>query len=89
MINSALTLVIGIIASFLDSPLVVMLILGFLLLMLLFFAFNIFPTSLANKAGNASFTHRTSSIFDKVFVMGCWNTNNFYFSFLLDNEEGM
>ena len=67
-INSMFGLVIGIMTSFLDSPLVVILILGFLLLSLLFFAFNIFPTSFANKEGNASLTHKTSSMFDEMLV---------------------
>ena len=68
-INSMFGLVIGIMTSFLDSPLVVILILGFLLLSLLFFAFNIFPTSFANKEGNASLTHKTSSMFDEIFAL--------------------
>ena len=66
-INSALTLVIGIMTSLLDGPLVIILILGFLLSTPLFFAFNIFPTSSADKAGNTSFTYKISSIFDEVF----------------------
>jgi len=68
-INSAFGLVIGTMTSLLDSLLVVMLILGFLLLLLLFFAFNIFPTSSADKEGNASLTHRTSSMFDEIFAL--------------------
>ena len=52
--------------SFLDSPLVIILILGFLLPTPLFFAFNIFPTSSANKEGNTSLTHKTSSMLDKI-----------------------
>ena len=60
MINSALDLVIGIMTSLLDCPLVVILILGFFVPLLLFFAFNIFPTSSADKEGNASLTQMTS-----------------------------
>ena len=63
MINSVLTLVVGIITSLLDGSLVVMLILGLLLPSLLFFIFNIFPTSFANKAGNTSLTHKISSMY--------------------------
>jgi len=67
MINSAFDLAIEIMTSFLDSPLVVILILGFLLPTLLFFAFNIFPTSSADKEGNAFLTRKTSSMLDKIF----------------------
>ena len=62
-INSALALVMGIMTSLLDCSLVVMLILDFFISPLLFFTFNIFPTSSADKAGNASFTQITSSMF--------------------------
>ena len=48
-INLALALVIGIMTSLLDYPLVIMLILGFFIPLPLFFAFNIFPTSSADK----------------------------------------
>ena len=68
-INSALVLVIGIMTSLLDCPFVVMLILGFLKPPLLFFAFNIFSTSSADKEGNASFTQITSSMFDEIFAL--------------------
>ena len=53
--------------SFLDSSLVIILILGFLLLLPLFFTFNIFPTSSADKEGNASLTHKISSILHEMF----------------------
>jgi len=66
-INSAFDLAIGIMTSFLDSSLVIILILGFLLPTLLFFAFNIFPTSSADKEGNASLTYKTSSMLDEIF----------------------
>ena len=68
-INSALALVIGIMTSFLDYPLVIMFILGFFIPLPLFFAFNIFPTSSADKAGNTSFTQITSSMLDKIFAL--------------------
>ena len=42
---------------------------GFFLPSLLFFAFNILLTSLANKEGNTSLTHKTSSTLDKIFVL--------------------
>ena len=64
-INSVICLVIGIMTSFLNGPLVVILILGFLLPFLLFFAFNIFPTSSTNKEGNTSLTCKTSSMLYK------------------------
>ena len=67
MINSAFDLAIEIITSFLDDPLVIILILGFLLSTPLFFAFNIFSTSSANKKENAFLTHKTSSMLDKIF----------------------
>jgi len=51
IVNDLDTLVIGIMTS-----LVVMLILGFFIPPPLFFAFNIFPTSSADKVRNASFT---------------------------------
>ena len=53
--------------SFLNGPLVIILILGFLLSSLLFFTFNIFPTLSADKERNASLTHKTSSILHKTF----------------------
>jgi len=67
MINSAFDLAIEIMTSFLNSPLVIILILDFLLLTPLFFAFNIFPTSSADKEGNTSLTHKISSMLDKIF----------------------
>ena len=67
MINSVLDLAIGIITSFLDGPLVVMLILDFFLPSLLFFTFNIFSTSFTDKAENASLTHKTSSMLGEIF----------------------
>ena len=69
IINSALVLVIGIMTSLLDWPLVVILILGFFVPPLLFFAFNIFPTSSADKVGNASFTQITSSMLDELLAL--------------------
>jgi len=60
-------LAIEIMTSFLDSSLVIILILGFLLPTLLFFAFNIFSTLSANKEGNASLTHKISSMLDEIF----------------------
>ena len=68
MINSVLILAIGTMTSFLDSSLVIILILGFLVLTLLFFAFNILPTSSADKDRKASLTHKTLSMLDKVFI---------------------
>ena len=68
-INSVLALVMGIMTSLLDCPLVVMLILGFFIPLLLFFAFNIFPTSSADKVGNASFTQITSSMFVNLITL--------------------
>ena len=56
MINSAFDLAIGIMTSFLDSLLVVILILDFLLPTLLFFAFNIFSTLSADKEENTFLT---------------------------------
>ena len=53
--------------SFLNSPLVIILILGFLIPALLFFAFNIFPTSSANKNGKASLTCKISLMLDEIF----------------------
>ena len=67
MINSAFDLAIEIITSFLDGPLVIILILGFLLPTPLFFVFNIFPTLSADKEGNTSLTHKTSSMLDEIF----------------------
>ena len=67
MINSAFDLAIGIMTSFLNGPLVVILILSFLLPTPLFFTFNIFPTLSADKEGNASLTHKTSSMLDEIF----------------------
>jgi len=46
-----------------------MLILGFLLSLLPFFTFNIFSTLFADKEGNASLTHKTSSMFDEIFAL--------------------
>ena len=69
MINSAFNFTIEIITCFLDGPLVVILTLGFFFLSLLFFAFIIFPTSSANKDGNASLIHKTSSMFDEIFIL--------------------
>ena len=65
--------------SFLDSPLVVILILGFLLPLLLFFTFNIFPTLSADKEGNASLTCKTSSILHKMFDFEACTYNFFIF----------
>jgi len=65
MINSAFDLVIRMMTSFLDGPLVVMFNFGFFLLSLLFLTFNIFPTSSANKDGNASLTRKMSSTFER------------------------
>jgi len=67
MINSVFDLAIKIMTSFLDSPLVIILILGFLLSTPLFFAFNIFPTLSADKEGNTCLTHKTSSMLGKIF----------------------
>jgi len=68
-INSVLVLVIGIMTSLLDYPLVIVLILGFFVPPLLFFAFNIFPTSSADKVGNASFTRITSSMLEELLAL--------------------
>ena len=69
MINSVLTLVVGIITSLLDGSLVVMLILGLLLPSLLFFIFNIFPTSFADKAGNTFLTHKISLMYKTLYFV--------------------
>ena len=79
MINSAFDLVIGMMTSFLNGPLVVMFNFGFILPLLLFLTFNIFPTSLANKDGNASLTHKISLILDKRFVLEAWAYDFFMF----------
>jgi len=42
---------------------------GFILPSLLFLTFNIFPTSSADKDGNASLTRKISSTLDKRFVL--------------------
>ena len=65
MINSAFNLVIGMMTSFLDGPLVVMFNFGFFLPSLLFLTFNIFLTSSADKDGNASLTYKMSSTFER------------------------
>ena len=83
MINSALVLVIEIMTSLLDCPLVVILILGFFVLPLLFFAFNIFPTSSADKVGNTSFT-RIMSRTRKVDLVFFYSPFSFLFSSLFD-----
>ena len=70
-INSAICLAISMMTSFLNSPLVIMLILGFLLPSLLFFIFNTFPTSSADKAGNASLTHTMSSMHERLDFEAC------------------
>jgi len=57
----------GMITCFLDSLLVVILILGFFLLLPLF-ALIIFPTSSADKDRNASLIYKISSMFDKMLV---------------------
>ena len=62
MINSVVCLAIGMMTFFLDSSLVIMLILGFLLPSPLFLIFNTFPTSFTNKAGNTSLTCTISSM---------------------------
>ena len=71
MISSAICLAIGMMTSFLDGPLVIMLILGFLLSPLLFLIFNTFPTSSADRAGNASLTHTMSSMRDRLDFEAC------------------
>ena len=69
----------GIMTSFFDSPLVIILILDFLLPLPLFFTFNIFPTSLADKEENASLTCKTSSILYKMFDFKAYTYNFFIF----------
>ena len=68
-INSVFDFAIGIITCFLDSFLVIMLILGFFYLLLLFLALIIFPTSLANKDGKASLICKISSMFGKILAL--------------------
>ena len=63
IINSVFDLTIEIIICFLNGPLVIMLILGFFCPLLLFLTLIILVTSSANKAGNTSLIHRTSSMF--------------------------
>ena len=65
--------------SFLDGPLVVILTLGFLLPSLLFFTFNIFPTSSASKEGNAFLTCKTSSILHETFDFEAYAYDFFIF----------
>jgi len=65
--------------SFLDGSLVIILTLGFLLSSLLFFTFNIFPTSSADKEGNASLTCKTSSILHETFDFEAYAYNFFIF----------
>ena len=79
IINSAFVFAIEIMISFLNSSLVIILILGFLLPSPLFFTFNIFPTSLAEKEGNASLTHKTSSILHEMFDFKAYTYNFFIF----------
>ena len=67
MINSAFNFAIGIIC-FLDSLLVVILILGFFCSLLLFLALIIFTTSSATKVENTSLIHKTSSVFSKMLA---------------------
>ena len=57
--------------SFLDGTLVIMLILGFLLPSLLFLIFNTFFTLFTDKAGNASLTHKMSSMYKKLDFEAC------------------
>ena len=71
MINLALCLAIGIMTSFLDGPLVIMLILGLLLPSLLFFIFNTFSTLFADKAGNASLTYKISLMHEMLDFEAC------------------
>ena len=66
MVNSAVCLAISMMTSYLDGPLVVMLILGFLLPSPLFFIFNTFPTLSTDKAENASLTCTMSSMRDRL-----------------------
>ena len=68
IINSALALAIGIMISFLNGSLVVILILGFWIPALLFLAFNIFPTLFADKDGKASLIWITLSMLDEIFA---------------------
>jgi len=70
-------LAIGIMTSFLDGPLVIMLSFGFFLPSLLFFTFNIFPTSLANKDRNTSLTHKTFSTLDEIFILEAYTYDFF------------
>ena len=65
--------------SFLDSPLIIILILGFLLPLPLFFTFNIFPTSSADKERNASLTCKTSSILHETFNFEAYTYDFFIF----------
>ena len=71
MINSVIYLAIGMMTSFLDGPLVVMLILGFLLPSLLFLIFNTFPTLFADKAGNTSLICTISSMCKRFDFEAC------------------
>jgi len=65
MINSVFDLVIRMMTSFLDGSLVIMFNFGFFLPSLLFLTFNIFPTSSADKDGNASLTCKMSSTLER------------------------
>ena len=65
-INSALDFAMGTITCFLDSSLVVMLILGLFFPLLLFIAFIILPTLLADKDGKAFLIHKTFLMLDKM-----------------------
>ena len=71
MINSTICLAIGMMTFFLDGSLVIMLILGFLLSPPLFLIFNTFPTSSADRAGNASLTHTMSSMCNRLDFKAC------------------
>ena len=66
-INSALDFTIRIITYFLDGSLVIMLILGFFFSLLLFIAFIILSTLLADKDGKASLICKTFSMLGEIF----------------------
>ena len=71
MINSVIWLAIGMMTFFLDSSLVIMLILGFLLPFPLLLIFNTFLTLSIDKAENASLIYTMSSIYKRFDFEAC------------------
>ena len=71
MINSVIWLAIGMMTFFLDSSLVIMLILGFLLPSPLLLIFNTFLTLSIDKAENASLIYTMSSIYKRFDFEAC------------------